>query len=45
MNHAVSKAQNVFKKYFIAGYTPLERAFMAIIVAMQIVVYCIAPDG
>ena len=45
MNHAVAKAQNVFKKYFIAGYTPLERAFMAVIVAMQIIVYCLAPDG
>ena len=38
------KAAELFKKYFVTGYTPFERWFMAIIVAMQIIVYCIAPD-
>lgn len=44
MNNAMTKAQDAFKKYFITGYSPLERWFMAVVVAMQIVVYCIAPD-
>ena len=35
---------NVFKKYFVTGYTPLERWFMATVVMMQILVFCIAPD-
>ena len=45
MNNLIDKASSAFKKYFVAGYTPLERAFMATVVAMQIVVYCLAPDG
>lgn len=35
---------NAFKKYFVTGYTPLERWFMATVVMMQILVFCIAPD-
>ena len=45
MNTMISKAHSAFKKYFVDGYTPLERAFMAIVIAMQIIVYCLAPDG
>lgn len=45
MNTMIFKVQNAFKKYFVDGYTPLERAFMANVVAVQIIVYCLAPDG
>jgi nicotinamide mononucleotide transporter len=45
MNSLINKVSSAFKKYFVAGYTPLERIFMATIVAMQIIVYCIAPNG
>lgn len=44
MNMALSKAREAFNKYFVTGYSVWERAFMAIVVAMQIIVYCIAPD-
>ena len=44
MNQIVNKAHSAFKKYFITGYSAWARAFMAIVVAMQIIVYCIAPD-
>ena len=44
MNTMISKAQSAFKKYFVTGYSAWERIFMAIVVAMQIIVYCIAPD-
>lgn len=40
----MNKAVNAFRKYFVTGYSAWERAFMAIIVAMQIVVFCVAPD-
>ena len=40
----MKNAVNAFKKYFVTGYTPLERWFMATIVMMQILVFCIAPD-
>lgn len=45
MNNLINKAAFAFKKYFVAGYTPLERAFMATVVIMQIIIYCLAPDG
>ena len=45
MNNAIATVQNTFKKYFVTGYTPLERAFMANMVAVQILVFCAAPDG
>lgn len=45
MNSLINKASSTFKKYFVAGYTLLERAFMATVVIMQIIVYCLAPDG
>ena len=45
MNNLINKASSAFKKYFVAGYTPLERSFMATVVIMQIIVYCLAPDG
>lgn len=45
MNSLINKASSAFKKYFVAGYTPLERAFMATVVIMQVIVYCLAPDG
>lgn len=44
MNTMISKAQDAFKKYFVVGYSAWERAFMAIVIAMQIIVYCVAPD-
>lgn len=44
MNNMMVKAKNAFNKYFVTGYSPLERWFMAVVVAMQIIVYCIAPD-
>lgn len=40
----ITKAKNTFNRYFVTGYTPLERWFMFIVVAMQIIVFCIAPD-
>ena len=40
----MKKLLNAFEKYFITGYSVWERTFMAIIVAMQIIVFCIAPD-
>lgn len=33
-----------FKKYFATGYSTFERWFMAVVVAMQIIVFCVAPD-
>lgn len=44
MNTMISKTQSVFKKYFVTGYSAWERTFMAIVVAVQIIVYCVAPD-
>lgn len=44
MNHVITKVKNTFEKCFVTGYSAWERAFMATVVAMQIIVYCIAPD-
>ena len=41
----VDRIKNVLTKEFINGYSTFDRLFMAAMLLVQIVVYCIAPDS